>query len=79
MQKIASSLSGEGFDLCRVTRSKPTVGLCPNTIRAYEPLGLQIHRIGKVAFFSKSQLAALIVSGALGRAKAKRAQTGGAQ
>jgi len=67
MQKIASSLSGEGFDLCRVTRSK------------YEPLGLQIHRIGKVAFFSKSQLAALIVSGALGRAKAKRAQTGGAQ
>jgi hypothetical protein len=44
------------FDLARLSKSKQAVDVCPNTIREYARQGLNIYRVGKAAFFSKSEL-----------------------
>ncbi len=56
------------FDLCRISHAKREVDLAPNTIRAYGGLGLRLHRVGKVVFFSRSELTNLITSGVLATA-----------
>jgi len=45
-----------GFDLIRITKSKDTVDLAPNTIRSLARKGLRIYKAGKAAFFSRSEL-----------------------
>lgn len=44
------------FDLIRITKSKDTVDLAPNTIRSFAHQGLRIYKAGKAAFFSRSEL-----------------------
>lgn len=44
------------FDLCRLSRSKETVDLASNTIRAYAREGLALYRKGRAVFFSRSEL-----------------------
>ncbi len=44
------------FDLVRLSQSKKAVDLAPNTIRAYGRDGLKIYRMGKAAFFSRTEL-----------------------
>lgn len=65
------------FDLVRISRAKPEVGLCANTIRSYSELGLRLHRVGKVVFFSRSELASLITSGVLATAMRNAAKAKG--
>jgi hypothetical protein len=48
------------FDLIRLTKSKEHVDVCPNTIRAYASQGLDLYRVGKAVFFSKTELAEFI-------------------
>ena len=50
----------QNFDLFRLTKSKQTVDLAPNTIRKLAKKGLRIYRHGKAAFVSRSELAAYI-------------------
>jgi hypothetical protein len=52
--------SDANFDLVRLSKSKQTVDLAPNTIRAFAEQGLRLYRHGKMVFFSRSELAALI-------------------
>lgn len=61
-----ASVAPLNFDLCRISHAKREVDLAPNTIRAYAGLGL--HRVGKVVFFSRSELMNLITSGVLATA-----------
>ena len=56
------------FDLVRLSKAKREVDLAPNTIRHYGRLGLHLHRVGKVVFFSRTELANLITSGVLATA-----------
>jgi hypothetical protein len=51
-----------GFDLFRLSKSKSTVDLCPNTLRAYFKAGLPCYRMGKAIFISRSQLQQFIVA-----------------
>jgi hypothetical protein len=60
-----ASTSTNPFDLGRISKSKREVDLSPNTIRAYAGHGLRLHKVGKAVFFSRSELSALITSGAL--------------
>jgi hypothetical protein len=48
------------FDMVRLSKSKATVDLSPNTIRNFAEQGLRLYRHGKMVFFSKTELAALI-------------------
>ncbi len=64
----ASVASLTNFDLCRISHAKREVSLAPNTIRHYGELGLRLHRVGKVVFFSRSELTNLITSGVLATA-----------
>jgi len=52
--------SAAGFDLFRLSKSKPTVDICANTLRAYHRNGLPFYRRGKAVFISKTELAAFI-------------------
>jgi len=52
--------ASESFDLVRLTKSKPAVDLCSNTIRQYARNGLPLYRKGKAVFFSKAELAVFI-------------------
>ena len=52
--------SPQNFDLFRLTKSKATVDLAPNTLRAYHDQGLPFYRRGKAVFISKSELDAFI-------------------
>ena len=45
-----------GFDLERLSKSKRSVDLSPNTIREYSRQGLKLYRCGKVVFFSVREL-----------------------
>jgi hypothetical protein len=45
-----------GFDLFRLSKSKETVDICSNTLRAYHAQGLPFYRNGKAVFVSKSEL-----------------------
>jgi hypothetical protein len=54
------------FDLCRLSKSKESVDVCPNTIRAYGREGLRLYRAGKAVFFSKRELESFIRNRALG-------------
>jgi hypothetical protein len=44
------------FDLKRLSNSKESVDLAPNTIRAFAKRGLRLYRHGKMVFFSQSEL-----------------------
>jgi hypothetical protein len=46
----------QSFEMQRLTRSKETVDICPNTIRSYATQGLRLYRVGKAVFFSKTEL-----------------------
>lgn len=50
------------FDMFRLSKSKETVDLCSNTIRAFSKEGLRIYRVGKSAFVSRSELRDFIIS-----------------
>ena len=65
------------FDLVRLSKAKREVDLAPNTIRAYGGLGLRLHRVGKVVFFSRSELTNLITSGVLATAMRNAAKSKG--
>jgi hypothetical protein len=65
------------FDLVRLSKAKREVDLAPNTIRHYGELGLRLHRVGKVVFFSRSELTNLITSGVLATAIRNAAKTKG--
>ncbi len=56
------------FDLVRISRARPEVGFCANTIRTYGKHGLRLFKVGKVVLFSRSELASLITSGVLATA-----------
>jgi hypothetical protein len=43
-------------DLKRLTKSKESVDLAPNTIRAFAKRGLKLYRSGRAVFFSQSEL-----------------------
>ena len=45
-----------GFDMKRLSRSKDTVDVCPNTLRQYNREGLPFYKRGKAVFFSASEL-----------------------
>lgn len=66
------------FDLVRVSRAKREVDLVPNTIRSYAKHGLRIFKVGKATFFSRSELASLIMSGVLATAMRNAARLKGA-
>ena len=48
------------FDLFRLSKSKETVDVCSNTLRAYFKQGLPYYQRGKAVFVSKTELAAFI-------------------
>jgi len=48
------------FEMVRISNSKPICDVCPNTIRKYGSMGLRIYKVGKAAYFSKSELATFI-------------------
>ena len=62
MKKIFTNSQTDhgGFDMFRLSRSKATVDVSPNTLRAYFDGGLPFYRRGKAVFVSKSELAAFI-------------------
>ncbi len=62
------------FDLVRISRARAEVSLAPNTIRAYSELGLRLFKVGKVVFFSRTELTNLIVSGVLATAMKNEAK-----
>ena len=65
------------FDLVRLPKAKRDVDLAPNTIRHYGALGLRLHRVGKVVFFARTELANLITSGVLATAMRNAAKRKG--
>lgn len=72
------------FDLFRLSKSKETVDVCSNTLRAYHAEGLPFYRNGKAVFISKMELAAFIRNPAVFKersveSKLPAKQTGGAQ
>jgi hypothetical protein len=62
MKASAFTTTQTGFDLARLTNSKESVDLAPNTIRKYCREGLSLYRKGRAVFFSKSELEAFIRS-----------------
>ena len=54
---------GPRFDLFRLSKSKETVDICPNTLRTYHRLGLPFYRKGKAVFISRTDLTDFIQSG----------------
>jgi hypothetical protein len=54
--------SDVNFDMVRLSKSKQAVDLAPNTIRALAEKGLRLYRHGKMVFFSRTELVALIRS-----------------
>jgi len=66
--KVNVSTAGQntessGFDLFRLSKSKQTVDLAPNTLRAFNKRGLPFYRQGKTVFVSKAEVIAFIRSG----------------
>jgi hypothetical protein len=57
-----NSKSQTSFDLVRLSKSKPAVDLCSNTIRRFASEGLPLYRNGKAVFFSKAELESFIRS-----------------
>ena len=53
-------LDNVSFDLVRLSKSKKSVDVCPNTIRAYAREGLNLYRRGKAVFFSRAELESFI-------------------
>lgn len=49
------------FELFRLSKSKATVDVCPNTLRSYFKLGLPYYKRGKAVFVSRSELAQFIM------------------
>jgi hypothetical protein len=50
------------FDLVRLSKSKQSVDLAPNTIRAFAEQGLRLFRSGKMVWFSRTELEHFIKS-----------------
>lgn len=66
-QQAETNRAPGGFDLFRISKSKDTVDLCANTLRAYNRLGLPFYKQGKVIFISKAELEQFIRSGRGGK------------
>lgn len=49
-----------GFDLFRLSKSKASVDVSPNCLRAMNRAGLPFYRHGKCVFISRTELAAFI-------------------
>jgi hypothetical protein len=62
---IGQTAEAAGFDLARLSKSKDTVDICPNTIRSYAKRGLPLYHQGKAVFFSKAELTMFIRTSAL--------------
>ena len=48
------------FEMVRINQSKAICDVYPNCVRSYAKRGLKIYKVGKAAYFSKSELAAFI-------------------
>ncbi len=55
------SEASSSFDLFRLSKSKVTVDICPNTLRTYNKQGLPFYHRGKAVFVSKAELATFII------------------
>ena len=55
-RNVSDRAKSSNFDMARLSKSKQTVDVCPNTIREYARQGLNIYRLGKAAYFSKAEL-----------------------
>ena len=73
LSSLNNTQAGEtrSFDLKRLSKSKETVDICPNTLRAYNREGLRFYRAGKAVFFSQSELEAFIRSRSVQPASSK--------
>ena len=54
------TMDSPSFDLVRLSKSKESVDLAPNTIRSFAAQGLRLYRHGKMVFFSRVELADFI-------------------
>ena len=59
-QSLKTHQQEQSWDLFRITKSKQTVDLSANTLRAYHKQGLPFYRRGKTVFVSKTELEAFI-------------------
>ena len=59
-QSLKTPQQEQSWDLFRITKSKQTVDLSANTLRAYHKQGLPFYRRGKTVFVSKAELEAFI-------------------
>ena len=57
------------FRMVRLTKSKKTVDLSPNTIRQYSKEGLNLYRLGRAVFFNSQELEEFIKTRGAMRAK----------
>lgn len=62
-QNLGQGTEAQSFDLFRLSKSKDTVDICPNTLRSYRRQGLQFYRRGKAVFVSKTELEGFIKGG----------------
>jgi hypothetical protein len=62
---LSQGTEAQSFDLFRLSKSKRTVDVSPNTLRGYCRQGLKFYRQGKAVFISKQELAGFIRGGAL--------------
>lgn len=58
--KVKTGAPEIDFEMLRLTKSKQTVDISPNTIRSYAKEGLRLYRRGRAVYFSKSELVAFI-------------------
>lgn len=42
--------------MVRLSKSKSSVDVCPNTLRGYNANGLPFYRLGRAVFFSRTEL-----------------------
>jgi len=62
---VEQAQPAESFDLCRISKAKLVCDVASNTIRNYARAGgIKIYKAGKSTFFSKSELASFIKTGA---------------
>lgn len=62
LQPLPAVNQSASFDLFRLSKSKETVDVCANTIRAYFKEGLPFYKMGKAIFISRAQLAQFITT-----------------
>ncbi len=60
MQTQIQNLNLSKFGFFRLSKSKTTVDVCPNTLRAYNAQGLPFYKVGKSIFVSYAELESFI-------------------